>query len=90
MEVQLNYMMGPDTITSLEQGPKSVENVNEWKEQILQKIKIHWNTLFKEVINCKPPVHMDPMADKKKSILKAKNNLINYRNSFVQKLLERP
>ena len=77
MEVQLNYMMGPDTITSLEKGPKSVENVNEWKEQILQKIKIHWNILFKEVINCKPPAHMDPTADKKKSILKAKNNLIN-------------
>ena len=59
MEIQLNYMMGPDTTTSLEQGPESTENISEWKKQILQKIRIHWNTLFKEVINCKPPAYVD-------------------------------
>ena len=57
IEIQLNYMMGPDTKTSLEQGPESTENISEWKKQILQKIRIHWNTLFKEVINCKPPAY---------------------------------
>ena len=58
--------MGPNIKTSLEQGPKSTENISEWKKQILQKIKIHWNTLFKEVINCKPSAYVDPTADKKK------------------------
>ena len=58
-------MMGPNTKTSLEQGPKSTENIHEWKEQILQKIRIHWNILFKEVIKSKPSACVDPTADKK-------------------------
>ena len=59
--------MGPNTKTSLEQGPKNTESEYEWKGQILRKIKTHWNTLFKETINCKPSACVDPMTEDKKN-----------------------
>ena len=64
IEIQINKMMGPEAKTPLEQGPNDTQSEYEWKEQILQKIKTHWKTLFTENNNCKlkKTEYAEPMA----------------------------
>ena len=83
-------MMGPNIKTPLEQGPNDTESEYEWKERILRKIKTHWNTFFKENINCKLSECVDPMTDDKITRIIAMNNLIDYRNACVQGFIKRP
>ena len=53
--MQFNKMMGPEARIPLEQGPNDTASESKWKEQILQKIKTHWEPLFSEIRenNCK-------------------------------------
>ena len=55
LEVQFTKMLGPAAKIPLEQGPNDIRSENQWKEQVLQKIKTHCENLFTETRenNCK-------------------------------------
>ena len=93
VEMQIKKMIGPEAKIPLEQGPNDTESESKWKEQILQKIKTHWKTLFTENNNCKlkKNEYADPMAEDKTTKNIAMNNLIiDYCNAFVQGFIKRP
>ena len=91
--MQINKMIGSEAKIPLEQGPNDTESESKWKEQIIKKIKTHWETLFSETRenNCKSNkvecIGLTAGAKTTRAI--AMNNLIDYRNAFVQGFIKR-